>query len=1011
MEGRADVIVAGASLGGMALALKAARSGLNVILVEPRTYPGYELSALYRPWLDEKVLAAPPPLLKPWLHKASRRTSGGELALHPDAMKRGLEDVLLKAGIRIIYAAQPVGTIFEGKRLAGIVVADKAGRQALLGRAIVDATEWGLVGRLAGEAFVMRRQLPRRVRVARTLEFTAVNMEAGGIPPGWKMHEGYLGNGHRLLELEMDLELRTPNIQGLMELEIEARNRTFAFVERARKAVPALRKSYYAHASYELKMASPWMLANPLKRRHPNLTILGSSSPIRDEAAALFLLEPLESIKSGESAARETCRAARKSLRPEAGRCLAVCGAPGRGKKGPRVKEPPAPRGKEFVVSAAETVPILANTDCLVAGGGTSGAVAAPVAASGGATTLLIEMHSGLGGTGTLGGVNTYWYGKKNGFTAEVDRRYLKVARRVGATREETDHLARLPDSGLWHVESKMQALLDWSVQSGVDVLFRSCAVGALVEGNRVRGALVATPDGLAAVRSKLAIEATGDGDLALFAGATVDYGALRDRMPMYSSLGPVRTPGHPTNSFATWVDVGDLADYTRFILAGRRRFLGHDHGPYVAPRESRHVKGSYTVTLRDQLTFKTHPDVICLAHDGRDIKGLTCADWGVWGLSCGKITVEIPYRAVVPEKLDGILIAGKAYSATHEGLALARMQSDMQNLGGAMAVAALLALRSGVQPRRLNVATLQRELVKRRHLPKSVLRRARRPELGLKEIVRLVDSLKGDELDYEPESWRNPQPKPEKVALLCATGPRVLPHLLRAHARAKDARRLLLARLLAWYGSRAGFATLAERVRADLAGNKLPPKIAGRKSRHMPPDGAGMAKTCRLIYTLGLTRDPRAIDLLSRAVELLRPKAGDYRDDNNSYFYYVQMICLAAELIGHPRAIPILKRLHAKPGLHGLKTRDFQPDIMQERMGYLETAIGCALARCGSLAGMRILAGYLDDARACLAAHARRELVALAGRDLGPRPADWIRWLGKKRPALKPRPLRERSE
>ncbi len=618
-------------------------------------------------------------------------------------------------------------------------------------------------------------------------------------------------------------------------------------------------------------------------------------------------------------------------------------------------------------------------------------------------------MHSGLGGTGTIGGVNTYWYGNKFGFTAEVDWRYRAVARKLGATRGETDELAKEPEGGRWHVEGKMQALLEWSLGAGAEVFFRTAVAGTFVRGKAVRGLLVATPEGLAAVRCRAAVEATGDGDVAAFAGARAWHGSARDGVPMYASLGPVARPGYPTNSFAGWVDLSDPVDTTRAVLAGRRRFTWYDHGQYLAPRESRHVRGGYTLTLGDELNFRRHPDTVCVCFDGRDIKGLTSADWALWGIECEKISVEIPWRALLPEKLDGVIVAGKAYSCTHEGLALARMQSDMQNLGGAAGLAAAMAVRRGVEPRRLDARALQRELARRGALPRAMLSRRPAPAARLESLVR---TLRGDELVYPPGHWKTHRIEADGVALLCAAERSVvLPILREACAAAGGARRLLLARLLAWHGSAAGADTLIERITSDLRGGILPALPGPRRGGggESAPDNAAMPETFRLIYTLGLARDPRVIGILRRVVRIFHPRPGEFRYPRPAYYILAQVVCLVAERLGRPEAVPILLALHAKPGLHGLASGRVQADIMEERMGYLEVAIGRALARCGSPRGVAILAGFLGDSRAVLATHAHDELAAVAGRDLGWEPAAWKAWSrGRK---LKPRPWPGRSE
>src|SRR5690606_29698049 len=65
-------------------------------------------------------------------------------------------------------------------------------------------------------------------------------------------------------------------------------------------------------------------------------------------------------------------------------------------------------------------ISVAATADILVAGGGTSGATAAIVAGRSGASTSLVEMNPGLGGTGTYGGVHSYWFGRRAGFAADL---------------------------------------------------------------------------------------------------------------------------------------------------------------------------------------------------------------------------------------------------------------------------------------------------------------------------------------------------------------------------------------------------------------------------------------------------------------------------------------------------------------------------------------------------------------------------------------------------------------
>jgi pyruvate/2-oxoglutarate dehydrogenase complex dihydrolipoamide dehydrogenase (E3) component len=75
-------------------------------------------------------------------------------------------------------------------------------------------------------------------------------------------------------------------------------------------------------------------------------------------------------------------------------------------------------------------VPVI-EADVLVVGGGTSGATAAITLAKEGLRTVLLELNPGLGGTGTLGGVNSYWFGRHVGFCSQVKQLVSNVQEKI----------------------------------------------------------------------------------------------------------------------------------------------------------------------------------------------------------------------------------------------------------------------------------------------------------------------------------------------------------------------------------------------------------------------------------------------------------------------------------------------------------------------------------------------------------------------------------------------------
>ena len=245
----------------------------------------------------------------------------------------------------------------------------------------------------------------------------------------------------------------------------------------------------------------------------------------------------------------------------------------------------------------------------------------------------------------------------------------------------------------------------------------------------------------------------------------------------------------------------------------------------------------------------------------------------------------------------------------------------------------------------------------------------------------------------------------------MCA-GPRVVPllegALNEAESAGEEARVVLLARMLAILGSKAGTSALAWAIRAQLVGGEL--LGCDAKVRHAgrnPPNQGRAPEAAHLTYCLGMAQDPRAIPIWERTVELL---AGATQDDildrEKAWYYYVSAIAYGAERLGDPESIPILTRLHTYAPLRNqMCLSGFQPDHLQERLAYLEVLIGRALARCGSPEGFLILINYLDDVRTLLAEHAHAELVAIAGEDLGKNVAAWGQWLEREGDELAPVP------
>ena len=975
-------MVAGASFGGISLALRAAWAGHRVILVEPRTSCGYEISALHRPWLASTALTDPPAAFSPWLGAAARGLAGpGEMALVPGEVKRGLDRLLVDAGVEILYLCVPVGVVVCGGRVAGAVVATKAGRRAIPARAVVDATPWGVLARLAGARAVPRYRTPGTIRARRTLEFTGVRgrlLSTLAVPPlgRARVRRGALGPGHVFLDAEAVLPLPSCDHAGLNAAELAARRLTMDAVERLVHGHPSFVKAVFAMASYELMAPPPFRVSGG----SGGLFLLGAAAE-RRTAEAWAALDPVVSALAGEALWPEVRAVLARVPRPDAGKCEAVCGRRGGGRPRVTVREAGTRRSGSSVREARCTVPVLGSPDVLVAGGGTCGAVAGAVAAGKGARTMVVEANSGLGGTGTLGGVPVYWMGWRAGYTAMVDAR---VSREMG--RMKAPHRGYWSDGwySYWSVEAKMEGLRAWNEEAGSRVLFQAPVAAALVGGRRVRGALVATPEGLGAVVAKVSVDATGDGDLAAHAGAGWEYGSAPTGVPMWTHLAPVPRPGEPHSGFTTAADVTEARDLSRFIVTARGRAPAYDYMPQVAPRESRRIVGDTVVGLADHFAMRRFPDTVAIFFSNPDVKGMSDSRWFDFGIHPPNVEMELPYSSLVPAGLDGILVGGRAHSVSHDALAAMRMQPDIQNQGGAIGVAAAMAAKAGGSPRKVDVRALQDELIRVGVLP-SILHE-RRPGVAVpkgKELGRLVAGLSGNEPFYihqiETDLARN---MPVVAALATASRREMVPLLRRAYGRSSGHRRLLLGRLLAWHGSRAGAGALLAELRRMLAGRELPPRRTYiRNTSREGPDQGAMPEACNLIHSLSHVGESRLVLLLARVAEKLDTSREAFLHPLKGPWYYADAVIRGAERLKDRRLIPVLERLHAKPNLHDRARTAIEADVLAERQAILELGIGRALLACGSPKGVAVLRPYLADCRTLYAKHAREVLGKGAGR------------------------------
>ena len=157
---------------------------------------------------------------------------------------------------------------------------------------------------------------------------------------------------------------------------------------------------------------------------------------------------------------------------------------------------------------------------------------------------------------------------------------------------------------------------------------------------------------------------------------------------------------------------VSELLRFFRDRVPGMRACRLLDTAATIGVRESRRIVGNYTVSLDDLVRGRHFDDVIAVAGYPVDIHSPTDGN-GPFddGVPVTANAYEIPYSALVPRGLDGVLVSGRCISATHEALAAIRVMPPSFAMGQAAGTAAAIAVRNAVSPREVSVAELQHAL------------------------------------------------------------------------------------------------------------------------------------------------------------------------------------------------------------------------------------------------------------------------------------------------------------
>jgi hypothetical protein len=409
--------------------------------------------------------------------------------------------------------------------------------------------------------------------------------------------------------------------------------------------------------------------------------------------------------------------------------------------------------------------------DVVVVGGGAGGVGAAMGAARENVSVLLVERYGFLGGEATGGLVNTfmpYKLGQENLTNPAFDEIELRLEAAHALTSDETLG----PDRKTFDEEA-LKLVLDQVMQDyGVDVLLHSFFGDLEMSGSRIQRIHTYGKSGRIAVSGRVYIDGTGDGDLAARAGAPFEIGrpgdGLCQPMTTYFQVGGIppdawipdlkqelveiiaeaKSTGELEEPYDNvhihrCVDprvyaiqcnhvVGlsgtDTEDLTVAEQLGRqqvhalyrifRRLSPHFRearllktGVHIGVRETRRVLGEYVLTAEDAIHAIKFADGIARSKNSASLHNPEGPHRGSRVRVPAGAYYEIPYRCLVPQAVDNLLLGSRCLSATHEAHAALRMIPTMVSVGEAAGMAAAWAARENVLPGEIDGEALKARL------------------------------------------------------------------------------------------------------------------------------------------------------------------------------------------------------------------------------------------------------------------------------------------------------------
>lgn len=999
-----DIVVNGAGLSGYFTAIHAARQKKKVLVVDRHTSPGYDLAAKGRLWIGaegfDKTSDELKRLFLPEGEKVEITNKGGgygnslfgdEVLLFSGSIRKGMLRNLILNNVDVLLMTDACGVVTSHAGVHSILLAGKHGLHLVKTRAFVDASDQAIFsrglfnspGRIVTAGFVLeltKVKSPEKKTVS-------VSDEFGISGNSLRLHRGKASP--QQLFIEYEFPVRSQNIE---DIENQSRLIAASIGKKLHTLDPSLEGAEITHLPVEtfLTFDNDSVRAKSIEGYHvaklpeKDLTF---TSVIELESACRAMVSDIRYPQQSSPVSVLTIGA----QIPYADLKVSTFDEPG-------LRIPL----KTVTFDFQRLIGNRQECQVLVAGGGTGGAFAALGAAERGANTIVVDYFNDLGGTKTMGGVMGYYHGVR-------DNKYFKKQNEEAERVAFESNMSKKSGRKLYHLTSLLDA--------GGRIVSGAIMCDAVVADGTVKGIVICRNGKLEVINANVTIDATGDGDVAAFAGAEYEIGNTRtgetQNYSQWDISGGAKLPS-PTNRDYDIIDNTRVSELQRGLFISHYESYFYDFHPMLTVRESRRITGMYVLNFID-VAEKTHfHDMIALASSDFDPHNVGSSEYSKCGFllpHSNDLVLEVPYRCIVPKTLDGLLISGRGISQTHNALQFTRMTADIIVLGYLTGhIAADLASKN-IKPRDYDVSELQQYWARIGYLPADYNRKSTWGKWNdMDEITERVKNLALGKPEYLFEVVRLPKEK-------------ALPVLAEHYNEsASPAGRILLAKAMAWFGNPEGNDVIEGELE-ELFALELKEGypngyiddydfIRGREKNVL--EGV-FWKINQNIGLLAMSGNGSATKTVKHILDNTRSGGGMVMRTNDYYNHRIDLkiipfynrilnLCFYAERLPDASLTQGFEKLLTDKNVGGFKTEDYSKVRWRVFGGLLEVSIASAMARCGGKRGYELLVDYLNDTHYTFKTFAASELKELTGDDKGYDTAAWKQKLA----ALRyPRPVK----